>query len=91
MRTRRLVSLVFLLLVSAASALAQSGTTLRFCLHSEPKTLNPVLMADDASETVRYLTGGVLMHVNRQTQELEPELATAWKISNAGKTAVTVR
>jgi len=86
MRTRRLASLVLLLLASTVITLAQSGTTLRFCLHSEPKTLNPVLMADDASETVRYLTGGVLMHVNRQTQELEPELATAWKISDAGKT-----
>jgi len=82
----RLASFALLILISLTSAFAQSGTTLRFCLHSEPKTFNPVLMADDSSETVRYLTGGVLMHVNRQTQELEPELATSWKVSDAGKT-----
>jgi peptide/nickel transport system substrate-binding protein len=42
-------------------------------------------MADDASETVRYLTGGVLMRLNRLTQQLEPELATSWKVSDSGK------
>jgi len=66
--------------------LAQSGGELRFCLRSEPKTLNPLLAADDSSETVRYLTGGVLVRVNRMTQDLEPELATSWKITNGGKT-----
>jgi peptide/nickel transport system substrate-binding protein len=55
-------------------------------LRSEPKTLNPLLAADDASETIRYLTGGVLMRVNRLTQDLEPEVATSWKVSNGGKT-----
>ncbi|HVZ16522.1 MAG TPA: ABC transporter substrate-binding protein, partial [Terriglobales bacterium] len=62
------------------------GGELRFCLKSEPKTFNPVLVGDDSSEVVRYLTGGVLVRVNRQTQQLEPELATSWKISNAGRT-----
>ena len=59
---------------------------MRFCLRSEPKTVNPVLVADESSETVRYLTGGVLMRLNRLTQQLEPELATSWKISDNGKT-----
>ena len=30
---------------------------------------------------VRYLTGGVLVRMNRQTQALEPELAQSWKVS----------
>lgn len=81
---------MFVLLALAAMvgnvAGAQSGGELRFCLYSEPKTFNPLLAADDSSETVRYLTGGVLMRLNRVTQQLEPELATAWKISNGGKT-----
>jgi peptide/nickel transport system substrate-binding protein len=55
-------------------------------LRSEPKTLNPLMAADDASETIRYLTGGVLVRVNRLTQDLEPELATSWKVTNGGKT-----
>jgi peptide/nickel transport system substrate-binding protein len=66
--------------------LAQTGGELHFCLRSEPKTLNPLLAADDASETIRYLTGGVLVRVNRLTQDLEPELATSWKVTNGGKT-----
>jgi len=39
-----------------------------FCLRGEPKTFNPLLVEDGQSETVRYLTGGVLIRLNRQTQ-----------------------
>ncbi len=42
-------------------------------------------MEDDASVTIRYLTGGVLVRMNRQTQALEPELAQSWKVSKDGK------
>ena len=75
-----------LLTLGSSGVLAQSGGELHFCLRSEPKTLNPLLAADDASETIRYLTGGVLVRVNRLTQELEPGLATSWKVTNGGKT-----
>jgi len=70
----------------AATARAQSGGELHFCLHNEPKTFNPILVEDDAAENVRYLTGGVLIRLNRQTQALEPALATSWKISPDRKT-----
>ncbi len=87
---RRLVRIVLLCsvitVIATLAGAAQSGGELRFCLRSEPKTFNPLLVADDASETVRYLTGGVLMRLNRLTQQLEPELATSWKISDKGKT-----
>jgi peptide/nickel transport system substrate-binding protein len=85
---QRLIRFGFLLItfLAAGAMHAQSGSQLRFCLHSEPRTLNPVLMADESSETVRYLTGGVLMRLNRLTQTLEPELATSWKESAGGKT-----
>jgi peptide/nickel transport system substrate-binding protein len=59
---------------------------LRFYLRSDPKTFNPAVVADDSSDTVRYLTGGVLIRLNRQTQRPEPGLATAWKISRDGRT-----
>jgi peptide/nickel transport system substrate-binding protein len=83
-----LASLVLLILTALGSSrvLAQSGGELHFCLRSEPKTFNPLLAADDSSETVRYLTGGVLVRVNRLTQDLEPELAASWKVTNGGKT-----
>lgn len=79
----------FLMLVSVAFA---QGGELHFCIKADPKTFNPVAVSDDWSEVIRYLTGGVLMRVNRQTQQLEPELATSWKVSNAGRTiTVTLR
>ena len=75
----------FALLSFAASAFGQNGGELRFCLRSEPKTFDPLLVDDDSSLSIRYLTGGVLARVNRHTQELEPELAESWKISKDGK------
>lgn len=64
---------------------AQNGGELRFCLRNEPKTFNPLQVEDDSSETIRYLTGGVLVRVNRITQQPQPELATEWKVSEGGK------
>ena len=73
----------FLLVVFSAGLCVDE---LRFYLRSDPKTFNPALVADDSSDAVRYLTGGVLIRLNRQTQRPEPELATTWKISRDGRT-----
>ena len=77
-------SLVLVLSVGTSTTAAQEKNQLRFCLGAQPRTFNPLLVADEASETVRYLTGGVLARLNRQSQQLEPELATAWKVNRAG-------
>jgi peptide/nickel transport system substrate-binding protein len=69
-----------------STAAAQTGGELRFSIQSEPKTFDPMLADDDSSETIRYLTGGFLIRLNRQTQSLEPELATSWKVTNGGQT-----
>ncbi len=82
---KRLYLLSALLLLGSVSVFAQGGGELRFCLRSEPKTFNPLLVEDEASETIRYLTGGVLVRVNRATLKAEPELATSWKVSEGGK------
>jgi peptide/nickel transport system substrate-binding protein len=66
-------------------AAAQGGGELRFCLRAEPKTFDPLKVDDDASGAIRYLTGGVLVRVNRQTQELEPGLALSWSVSKDGR------
>ena len=76
----------FLLLVSAVPTFAQSAGVLHLCLHGEPKTFNPILVDDEASENIRYLTGGVLIRLNRQTQALEAGLATSWRVSQDGRT-----
>src|SRR5271157_3562798 len=74
-----------LLTFSVHSVRAQSGAELQFCLHGEPKTFNPILVDDEASENIRYLTGGVLIRVNRETQALEPGLAESWQVSRDGR------
>ncbi len=82
---------VFLIAALGCSVLAlqaQPPNELRFVLHSEPKTFHPLLVDDDASETIRYLTGGVLIRVNRKTEEFEPELAASWKIADQGRRIV---
>jgi peptide/nickel transport system substrate-binding protein len=71
-------------IVRAQSA-GQSGSELHFCLHGEPKTFNPLLVEEDSSETIRYLTGGVLIRLNRKTQTLEPGLALSWKVNQEGR------
>jgi peptide/nickel transport system substrate-binding protein len=87
MRHRIFFVLILLagLLAPNTSALAQNKE-LRICLRSEPKTFDPLMVADDASETIRYLTGGVLIRLNRSSQKLEAELAKSWKVSNGGRT-----
>jgi len=86
-RDALLRSLLFTLvcLGVAGAAAAQGGGELRFCLHAEPKTFDPLKVEDDASVSIRYLTGGVLVRLNRQTQAVEPELAQSWKLSKDGK------
>ena len=78
-----------LILLLVFFALAAPGTQeLRFCLSSEPATFDPVLVDDESSEAIRYLTGGVLMRVNRLTQKLEPELALSWNVTEGGRAIV---
>ena len=87
MKDRSLRCLLLLLLTGVvAPARGQSGGELHFCLHGEPKTFNSVLVDDEASENIRYLTGGVLIRLNRQSQALEPALATSWEISRDRRT-----
>jgi len=76
---------VSLVCLGIMESLAFGQGELRFCLRSEPKTFDPLMVDDDASMAVGYLTGGVLVRLNRQTQALEPELAQSWKVSKDGK------
>ena len=51
------IVLTGILSVGALPVWGQTGGELHFCLRGEPKTFNPILVDDDASENVRYLTG----------------------------------
>ena len=77
---------LFVLILFTRPVYAQTGGELHFCLHGEPKTFNPVLVDDEASENIRYLTGGVLIRLNRQSQALEPGLSSSWAISRDKRT-----
>jgi peptide/nickel transport system substrate-binding protein len=55
---------------------------LRISIAGDPKTFDPLQVIENHSETVRYLTAGVLVRVNRATEALEPELAESWKLSD---------
>jgi len=81
----RLAALFALAGLALGAAAPPYGGELRFCLYSEPKTFHPLLVADASSETIRYLTAGVLIRANRLTQELEPELAASWRVLAGGR------
>jgi len=82
---RAIALLVVCLGFLIAHGTAQTGGELKFCLRMEPKTFDPLKVEDEGSAAIRYLTGGVLVRVNRQTQELDPELAQAWTVSKDGR------
>lgn len=75
----------FLSLFTLFAIVGVCGDELRFYLRSDPKTFNPAMVADDSSDTIRYLTGGVLVRLNRETQTLQPELALTWAVSKDGR------
>src|SRR3954453_7610625 len=64
---------------------ATPARELRLAMRHDPKTFDPFMVEEDASETIRYLTGGVLLRVNRRTQKAEPELAESWKVTGGGR------
>ena len=81
------MALLLISLVSGSLAQAQAGPPgeLAWALKYDPKTLDPAKVDDQASEMVRYLTGGVLLRVNRRTQQIEPNLAENWSLSRDGR------
>ncbi len=67
------------------AAFAAEPGILRITLGAEPKTLDPLMVADDSSELVRFLTHGVLIRMNRTRQAPEPELAESWSAARDGR------
>ena len=79
------VALAWIFLAFVLPLAGQWGGELRLSLHHDPKTFDPSLVDESSGEMIRFLTGGVLMRVNRVTQKIEPELARTWKITDAGR------
>jgi peptide/nickel transport system substrate-binding protein len=64
------------------------GGELRFALHADPKTWDPLQASEESSVAIRYLTHGSLLRMNRRTQKEEPELAESWKIAEQGRKVI---
>ena len=76
--------LLALAVFAPCQAVPRQPGELAWAIHYDPKTFDPAKVDEQASELVRYLTGGVLLRLNRQTQELEPQLAESYSISPQG-------
>ncbi|HEX4065299.1 MAG TPA: ABC transporter substrate-binding protein [Acidobacteriaceae bacterium] len=74
----------------SAQATSRLAGELVWTIGYDPKTFDPAKVDDEESETVRYLTAGVLLRFNRLTQKMEPELAQTWSLSSDGKTIMFV-
>jgi peptide/nickel transport system substrate-binding protein len=75
----------WLLLAWAAWLQAAGANELRFAIAGDPKTFDALHVSEENSEVVRYLTGGVLVRVNRATDQVQPELAESWEIMEGGR------
>jgi peptide/nickel transport system substrate-binding protein len=69
---------------AAGQATPRQPGEIAWAIHYDPKTFDPAKVDEQASDLVRYLTGGVLLRLNRQTQQPEPQLAQSFRISPEG-------
>src|SRR5688572_6675281 len=63
----------------------QRGGQLVVVQRTEPRTLNPITALDSPSRDVIRRTTADLIHINRETQRLEPALAKSWTVSPDGR------
>lgn len=79
------LSSVLLCSMAGFSAGPARGAELRFSVAEDPKSFDPLLAADRPSEFIRYITSGVLVRIDRATDQVEPELAESFQISPDGR------
>jgi peptide/nickel transport system substrate-binding protein len=80
---------VFLpVLMTASRSHAALAPELRWAIGGDPRSFDPAKVEDETEETIRYLSGGVLIRLNRQTQVIEPALAEKWTVTPDGRTVV---
>lgn len=69
----------------SSAEIGQPGGQLVVVQRTEPRTLNPITAVDSPSRDVIRRTTADLIHVNRETQQLEPALAKSWTASPDGR------
>ena len=80
--------LVLFAMIISTHAVAQNieraPGELVWAIRYDPKSFDPAKVDEQVSETVRFLTGGVLLRFNPQAQVPQPELAESWNVSADG-------
>jgi peptide/nickel transport system substrate-binding protein len=76
---------LFIGVVFISTLCAAGSKELRFAIAGDPRTFDPLHVEESNSETIRYLTAGVLVRVNRLTDQIQPELAERWELLDGGR------
>jgi peptide/nickel transport system substrate-binding protein len=82
------LSLFVPVLLAAGALHAAPAPELSWAIAGDPRSFDPAKVEDETEETIRYLSGGVLIRLNRQTQVIEPALAEKWTVTPDGRTVV---
>jgi peptide/nickel transport system substrate-binding protein len=87
---RGVIAVTFAAVTFAAVAFTSAGVAagpheLRFAVAGDPKTFDALHAEDIVTETIRYITSGVLVRLNRLSDQLQPELAESWEIREGGR------
>ncbi len=64
------------------------GQTLVAVINQEPKSFNRIVSSDTATADVTDRIFSDLIHINRETQQVEPALAKSWEFSSDGRTMI---
>ncbi len=81
----RAVSSVVVTGAIVALTFAAGPKELRFAMPGDPRTFDALHAEESNAETIRYLTAGVLVRVNRLTDRMQPELAESWELLDGGR------
>jgi peptide/nickel transport system substrate-binding protein len=82
--------LIVAALVAALTALAANlpsvaGGELHFSIPADPRSFDPLHAEESNAELIRYLTGGVLIRVDRASGAATPDLAESWRMLDGGR------
>jgi len=70
---------------ATGSASAVRGGEVVASFRSDPPTFNRLMARDTSTNLVSLLTQGRLVRINQATQEVEPQLAESWTVSDDGR------
>jgi peptide/nickel transport system substrate-binding protein len=71
---------------AASDVPSSAGRELHFSIPGDPRSFDPLHALESNGELIRYLTGGVLIRVDRATDAAMPELAESWRMLDGGRT-----